>query len=235
MPHFVTALFDDHAKASAALQALIEMGVTRNHIVAIGLMDGRDVSSISGFRSLSAQEDPGTALSSLGLPADDRATFERGLLAGYALVGGQVTPSEMDRAIDVLDMFGPLELDGPAQDRLASRPAEAGDLGRPLAAGITGGNAEGQTNTGALPGMKSMIDGSDDLGTGDLQTEESARSQGGAGSTVSTGDRRDDRRTDLEGVTGLVSPDPAPVPGGGPMQRVTNRGGRVWAFGTQDT
>jgi hypothetical protein len=229
MSHFVTALFEDHAKASAALQALIEMGVAQNHIVAIGLNDGTDVSSISGFRTLSARDDVGAALDDLHLPAGDRAVFERGLLGGYALVGGRIDPENLDQAIDVLDMFEPLDLDRDARARADDREGgQAPDLGGPLGAGVTGGGTtEGLTNTSALPGMGSMVDSTDELGTADLRTGDADQ---GPGSTLTTGQRREDARAGREGVTELSHGSPAPAARSGPLQRNTNRGGRVWAF-----
>lgn len=236
MSPFVTALFDNHAQARSALQALIEMGVARNHIVAIGLDDGTDVSSISGFRSLSARDDAGAALDDLNLPADERNALERGIRSGCALVGGQVDRSDLDKAIDTLEMFDPVDLDSGSRERLQDRPPPKGEPGGPLGAGLTGGvAADGLGNAGALPGMGAMIDASDDLGTGDLRAGETPQGGPGAPSTVSTGDRRDDRRAGREGVTEMNAGSAAPAPRNAPRQRDTNRGGRVWAFGTRDS
>ena len=55
MPRIVTALFEDRAAAQRALQALMEAGVTRDRIALVGEDPGRDVSSISGFRTSMGQ------------------------------------------------------------------------------------------------------------------------------------------------------------------------------------
>lgn len=241
MSHVVAALFEDHAQASAGLQALLEMGIAQNHITAIGLHEGRDVSSISGFRDLSVRDERSAALHGLNLPAEDERLFERGLLSGYALVAAQVSQDNLDRAIEVLGMFGPLNLDQDSRNWADSHtgPDDA-DQGReegpgiPIGAGLTGGTADGMTNTGALPGMGMMTDSTDELGTADLRTDETAQSDRGLSSTTSTGQRREDGRAEREGVNELQGSSPAPGARTGPLQRAMNRGGRVWAWATTD-
>src|SRR4028118_1832590 len=84
MPQMITALFRDSAQAHRALQALMEMGIAQTKIVAAGFGEGRDVSSISGFRTLSTPDDSQAALAGLNLPAPDPQLFEQGLPKGRA-------------------------------------------------------------------------------------------------------------------------------------------------------
>jgi hypothetical protein len=65
MPQMITALFRDPAQARQALQSLLEMGIAQNRIVAVGNADAREISSISGFRSLSVRDDALDALHDL--------------------------------------------------------------------------------------------------------------------------------------------------------------------------
>ncbi|MBF9196280.1 hypothetical protein [Microvirga terrestris] len=62
MSQMITALFRDPAQARQALQSLLEMGIAQHRIVAVGTEDAREISSISGFRTLSARDDSVEAL-----------------------------------------------------------------------------------------------------------------------------------------------------------------------------
>ena len=79
MPRIITALFENHAQAQRALQAMMEAGVTRDRISLVGRDAGSEVSSISGFRELSARDDTLVELHDLPLPEEDLREFERGL------------------------------------------------------------------------------------------------------------------------------------------------------------
>src|SRR5690349_16027005 len=90
MPQMITALFRDPAQARQALQALMEMGIAQPRIVTAGLEEGREVSSISGFRALSARDDSLEALHDLNLPAEDLHIFEQGMRSGCSLIAVRV-------------------------------------------------------------------------------------------------------------------------------------------------
>jgi hypothetical protein len=234
MPQMITALFRDPAQARQALQSLLEMGIAQNRIVAVGNADAREISSISGFRSLSARDDALEALHDLNLPEPDKRIFEQGLHRHLTLIAAQVDRDNAEEAARVLEMFEPVDLDGSSREWLKeSGSDQAGaDVGAPLAAGITGGSGGGTTTTSTLPGMGLMAEGADDLGTADLRTDEFSQANQGSNTTVGTGSRRDDERADREGVNELAvdtQPDPDQP---GLMQRHMNRGGRVWAYRT---
>jgi hypothetical protein len=233
MPQMIAALFKEQAQAQQSLQALIEMGIARDRITAAGSSDAREVSSISGFRSLSARDDSLAALHDLDLPEADLRLFEQGLQRGHTLIAARVDRTDLDEAIRVLEMFDPVDLDRDSREWTQSTGSaqDGADLGAPLGAGIAAGSAGGQTNTSALPGMGNMTDATDDLGTADQRADESPQSEMGLSSTTATGDRRDDERAGREGVEELAMRSGAPATRTGPFQREMNRGGRVWAYG----
>lgn len=236
MPQMIAALFREPAQASQALQALLQTGIAQHRIVAVGNEDAREVSSISGFRTLSARDDSLEALHDLNLPDADRRLFEQGLHRGCTLIAAQVDRDNAEEAVRVLEMFNPVDLDGSSREWLGSNDSDqaGADAGAPLGAGITGGSGSGTTTTSTLPGMGLMAEGADDLGTTDLRTDEFAQSNQGSSTTIGTGARRSDERADREGVNELAV-DTRPSPDQpGLMQRHMNRGGRIWAYRTSD-
>ncbi|MBM6579033.1 hypothetical protein ILT44_02465 [Microvirga sp. BT689] len=236
MPQMIAALFGDPAQARQALQSLLETGIAQSRIVAVGNRDAREISSISGFRSLAVPDDSMAVLHDLNLPESDLRVFEQGLRRGLTLIAARVDRENAEEAARVLEMFDPVDLDGSSREWLGSGGSDqAGvDVGAPLGAGITGGSGGGTTNTGTLPGMGLMAEGADDLGTTDLRTGEFAQGNQGSGTTTGTGARRSDERSDREGVNELaVDTQPSPDQPG-LMQRHMNRGGRIWAYRTSD-
>ena len=252
MPHIITALFDSQAQAQRALQAMMQAGVTRDRVAVIGGTEGSDTSSISGFRELSARDDTLVELNDLPLPDEDLRLFEQGLQRGCALLSARVERSNVEEAIQVIEMFDPIDLDRDSaawgSGRSAgSSPSEAGvDLGAPLGAGLTGGTSSATTNVEAAPGMSAMADDPSILGTSDLQTEEADLGDQGR-STMPTGQRRAEERAGAPGVLELgaqgdaqlatkVSPNAAGTAGMGlnaapdVFRRETNRSGRVRAY-----
>ena len=132
-------------------------------LVSAGVNEGRQVSSISGFRTLSPSDDFGAALADLQLPPEDVRLLGRGLQRGLTLVAARVDRSAVDDAVRRLEIFDPVDL-----DRGSREWAEAdgvADQTSPLGAGISAGATGGLSNTEALPGMGALGEGTDDLGT----------------------------------------------------------------------
>jgi hypothetical protein len=217
MPQMVAALFQRRAAAEQALQALIGSGVARDRISLLGEDSGREVSSISGFRDLQRDDDH-AALADLPLPEDDRRTFAVGLRHGCALVAARIEREQMDEAIEILEMFDPLDLDRRSEAWQSEDEHSGADLGGPLAAGLTGGSPLGQTNTGAVPGAGALTGSDHDVGSADLRADEGARAPIGQQSTTVTARALD--RTERAGVLDL----------GGPLSRDLNLAGRVRAY-----
>ncbi len=239
MPRIVTALFEDRAAAQRALQALMEAGVTRDRIALVGEDPGRDVSSISGFRDLSARDDGLAGLHDLPLPDEDLRLFEEGLRRGHALLSARVDTENMEEAVRVIDLFEPLDLDHRSREWQGGQQGGTGgaDVGGPLAAGLTGGNTAGTTNTGALPGMGSLTYRTHEAGTADPRTREASVSDMGLSSTSETGGRREEARAGAPGVLELSqgqTVNPAAGQGfsggGDRYRRETNLTGRVRAY-----
>ena len=239
MPQMITALFRDPAQARQGLQALLEMGIAQTRIVAVGNEDAREISSISGFRTLEPQDESGAALHGLDLPESDLRLFEQGLQRGCSLIAARVDRDNLEEAARVLEMFDPVDLDSSSREWLNDSGSDGGgqdrggvDLGAPLGAGLTGGSAAGMTNTSAVPGMGLMGEAADDLGSSDLQTDEISQPNQGSSTTVGTGTRRGDARADRKGVNELdAGSGPVPVRAG-LLERHMHRGGRVWVFGS---
>lgn len=238
MPRIVTALFKDRAQAQQALQSLLGTGLAQSRIVTAGMDDAREVSSISGFRTLDIPDESRAALRSLDLPAGDRSLFEQGLRRGCSLIAVRIDREDMNEAIRVLEMFDPVDLDRDSREWAEGSAPQGGGggavVGGPLAAGITGGSTAGTTNTETLPGMGLMAEAADDLGSADLRAGETAQPGQGMGTTTGTGGRRSDERADREGVNELAaasqpSPDQPAL-----LQRHMNRGGRIWVFGSAE-
>jgi hypothetical protein len=226
MPHIIAALFQDYATAQRALQAMMEAGVTRDRIAIVGENAGHQVSSVSGFRELSARDDAMAELHDLPLPDEDRRLFEEGLRQGHVLISARVDRANMEEAVSVIDMFDPLDVD--RESAAWNRGAGAGgaDLGAPLGAGLTGGGDAGQTNTAAVPGMGTMTDRTDDIGAAELRTDETATNDMGLSSTTATGGRRPEERAERPGVLELAQRSGD----ANAYRRETGRTGRVRAY-----
>lgn len=233
MPRIVAALFEDRAAAQRALQAMIGTGVTRDRIAILGESEGREVSSISGFRELSARDDNQAAL-------HDLREFEAGLRQGHALLAARVDAENIEEAIAVIEMFDPLDLDNRSeafQQQGAGAGSRGVDVGGPLGAGITGGATAGTTNTSALPGTGGLTTGTHDAGTADLRTQETSTSDMGVSSTRETGGNREDARAGMPGVLELAEGQSVNASagqgfrgGGDRYRRELNRTGRVRAY-----
>jgi len=210
MPRIITALFDDRAAAERALQALMTAGVAPNRIAVIGESEGRDVSSISGFRELSARDDNLAALHDLALPDEDTQLFEQGLRRGCALLSIRTDSDDVEETIRVIETFEPVDLDRRSEEWRREHGGDhsntAGpDTGAPLGAGLTGGTGPATTNTESAPGMSTMADDPSTLGTADLQTSEMGASNQSR-SALPTGGRRAEERAGAPGVTELGAP-----------------------------
>jgi hypothetical protein len=234
MPRIVTALFKERAQAQQGLQALMAAGIAQTRITTIGLSEGdRDVSSISGFRTLDVPHESHAALQSLELPEGDQSLFRQGLQRGCVLIAARVDRESLDEAIRVLEMFEPMDLDRESREWAEGSASQAGgaDVGGPLGAGLTGGTSGSTTNTSSLPGMGLMAEAADDLGSADLRADETAQPGHGLSTTTGTAARREDARADREGVNELSGSGPAPVQAG-LIERHMHRGGRIRVFGS---
>ncbi len=113
MQQTITALFDDRGDAMRAIDELVKAGIPR---AGIKLMPETDTHSTSGTVASSydtERDDKGffASLSDLFLPDDDRSTYSEAMHRGSSMVTVAVEPSEAERAEDILEEFGTVDLD----------------------------------------------------------------------------------------------------------------------------
>jgi uncharacterized protein (TIGR02271 family) len=101
----ITALFDSQAEAERAVEALVStVGLDRTAI----RMDAAPSST-----GTAATEEKGffASLKELFVPDEDRYAYSEGLRRGGVLVSAQVDEARHDRAMDVLEQHGAVDLD----------------------------------------------------------------------------------------------------------------------------
>jgi hypothetical protein len=189
MARIVCALFHDRARASAALGALVGLGIARDRLT---LVDESGVpQNTGGDRDEAAAScDLASRIARLGLPAEEQASAGVVIANGGALIAARVEEGAVDEAMAVLDTFEPVEGGGGPSGRPRETPL--GGMGAAFAAGP----GAGSTNTEALPGMGAMAEGTSDLGTAELRTDDLSLSDQGRSATP----------TAKLGVTGAATP-----------------------------
>lgn len=208
MPHIIAAVFDDFANAQRALEALIEAGVTPDRITLIGENPAREVSSISGFRELSARDATLAQPHDLPLPQEDLRLYEQMVTRGHALVVARVDRDQIEEAARILEMFDPIDLDREGLQRTAGTGRSSGgvDVGEPLGAALGSGVTASVTDAETVPGTRAMAERPDDVGASELQADDAPS---GAESTAPIDDRRIEERAAQPGVLALDQrPDP---------------------------
>ncbi|GAA0594788.1 hypothetical protein GCM10009416_36310 [Craurococcus roseus] len=152
----ITAMFDNRAEAEQAIQALVsEVGLSRS---AVRVDPGADATT--GGATASAHEDKGffASLKDLFVPDEDRHSYVEGMRRGGVLVSAQVEDAHIDRAMDVLERQGAVDLD----EREASWRKEGwtGYSGAAAAGAgtgaVVGASSDGnRTGVAAMPGTGS--------------------------------------------------------------------------------
>lgn len=148
MSRLITAFYDSAAEAQRAIEALVAGGISRTQIT---LSDSTSSAPMS-------DEDEGHgfwhALKELFIPDEDRHTYAEGIRRGGTLLSVRVDDDQVDRATDILDRTGAVDVD--------TRRAEwqsAGGSGRQADAGMqTGGVAiTADTGRGVAAGEEARI------------------------------------------------------------------------------
>jgi uncharacterized protein (TIGR02271 family) len=144
----ITAFFDNRRDADEAVERLVQAGIPRSGINVVAGAQGSQAASVSregeGFGFWEALKD-------LFLPDEDRATYAEGLRRGGFVVTVQVEPAQYERAIDILDDEGTVDLD----ERAAGwrREGWTGEEWRRTSSGATGAftaaGASGAPRTGS--------------------------------------------------------------------------------------
>ena len=147
----ITALFDSRAEAEQAVQALVsEVGLERASV--------RVEAGATAGATASGQEDKGffASLRDLFIPDEDRHSYAEGLRRGGAMVSARVDDAQIDRAMDVLERYGAVDLDEREatwrREGWTGGAGEAGVVGG-AAGGVVGASSDGsRTGIAAMPG-----------------------------------------------------------------------------------
>src|SRR5918997_5068327 len=113
----ITAFFDRREDANQAIERLVSSGIARSDVTVVegsGGAQGSSGGSQGTVSSRSYPQEEGTgfweALKDLFLPDEDRATYAEGLRRGGYLVTVRATDAQYDRAIDILDDEGTVDI-----------------------------------------------------------------------------------------------------------------------------
>ena len=201
----VAALFETRARAEEALAGLIGAGIAQDRVEIVGGGAGGDAAMMASAEEVADGDECSAALRRLRLPEEDASAFAAACRGGGAVLAATVEDGEMDEAVGVIETYEPIDLDARTEQRREAATGEGAgaDAGAPLAAGLSAGGLGGQTNTGALPGMGAMTDGTSDIGSADLRTQEAGLADMGLSSTTATGARREDERAGAPGTLEL--------------------------------
>src|SRR5215212_3919357 len=118
----LTAMFDSREDANEAIERLVELGIPRNNC---RLVEGETTTSRSsstspagssyeqGGRVSAPYESKGfwDSLADLFMPDEDRYTYAEGLSRGGYLLSINVTDAQYDKALDILDDEGTIDID----------------------------------------------------------------------------------------------------------------------------
>jgi uncharacterized protein (TIGR02271 family) len=108
----ITAFFDDKAAADRAVERLIREGFPRD---SVRLVSGREAGGTAGVSSSSYPQEGGSgfweSLKDLFLPDEDRSLYAEGLRRGGYLVTVSATDAQYERALDILDDDGTVDID----------------------------------------------------------------------------------------------------------------------------
>jgi uncharacterized protein (TIGR02271 family) len=134
----ITAFFENRQDANEAIERLVKAGVPRSNI---NFVEG------AAGRSTQRDQDMGfwETLKELFLPEEDRYTYAEGLRRGGYLVAVQATDALYERALDILDDEGTIDID----QRAASWRREGWTGYGPGAARSTGTGLGSSTSSSA--------------------------------------------------------------------------------------
>src|SRR5215212_7772971 len=108
----ITAFFDDRAEADRAVERLIREGFSRD---SVRIVSGQETGRTAGVSSSSYPQEGGSgfweSLKDLFLPDEDRCLYAEGLRRGGYLVTVSATDAQYERALDILDDDGTIDVD----------------------------------------------------------------------------------------------------------------------------
>ena len=109
----LTAFFDDRAAAQKAVDDLVAIGIPNDRI---RLTEGRGTTAITEETSATPHKGFWEELKDLFLPDTDRHGYAEGLSRGGFLLSAQVDDASYDRALDILDSEGAVDMDAREAD-----------------------------------------------------------------------------------------------------------------------
>jgi uncharacterized protein (TIGR02271 family) len=111
MMRIITAMFDDHSQADAAVQRLTrDLGIDRD-LIQVYAAD--TASTVSTTTTTSGTQDTGfwASLKDLFVPDEDRHAYAEGMRRGSTVVSAQVEDAMIDDAMGILESQGAVDLD----------------------------------------------------------------------------------------------------------------------------
>lgn len=155
----LTAFFDSRSEANTAVESLVAAGIMRSHITIVPGNESGATTATSTTTSYDRDRDEGgfwASLKDLFLPDEDRYTYAEGLNRGGVIVTAKVDDSHADRAADILEEHGSVDLD----DRETSWRSEGWSGYQGSSTGSALGAAAG------MAGSSGYMSGSEAMGSG---------------------------------------------------------------------
>ena len=157
-PWTITAFFDERRAADRAVDRLLGAGFPR---AAVRLVPGGERDADEGAQAGGLDPHPArvgffNAIEDLLLPEGDRWAYAEGLRRGGFLVSVQCDDAEHDRALDILDDEGTIDLD---EREPLWREASSGAVDEARALGPPGGPALNEIGSTAIGAAASMATG----------------------------------------------------------------------------
>ncbi len=156
----ITGMFDSRVEAERARDALTALGIdagrVRLHTVESGTAATTGAST--------GREDRGflSSLADLFVPDEDRATYGEGLRRGHVLVSAEVEDAHVDRAMDIMEEHGAMDLDSREAEWRSQGWSTAGTGGAAgtgaTAAGMTGVSGASTAGTTGATSVTSLHD-----------------------------------------------------------------------------
>src|SRR6476620_2322641 len=107
----ITAFFDSRAEATNAVEKLAEAGITRTSIRLLPEQEGLSGSAASPYDYERDEKGFWATLGDMLIPEEDRATYSEGMHRGGTTVIVTVDEAHVDRAADILEEHGSVNLD----------------------------------------------------------------------------------------------------------------------------
>ncbi len=109
--HVLTAFFDSRSEAEQAIDQLQSLGVPRSQVRILPDVEDQSASTATAGGSRGESKGFWASLGDLFLPEENRYSAYEALSRGTIVVTATVDDSEVERATDVLERYGTVNLD----------------------------------------------------------------------------------------------------------------------------